>query len=388
MTALLHGALNKPQGLRASGERCGEPPAVADIDGARDALRIGEGGGHGGSEFRDGIVGEAGGPLLVAGAGEFLDDLDGDPGDLDEPADGQHRTGQQGHLLGLLDRGHRRQVPSGVSEDDGDARTGQPGSGDDQVSAGGGDALRHHDTGRGALRARDAAEGDGAGRWEPAHALDGAFEAFLGSRLLGCRHAFLLPGGGLPPMIPHQTRTGGHAGGVPAAVRLALPAPWEDGSTRHRNPHRQDPGSQKRPNSGPMREPPRITTREREVLGLVGSGPNDAGTEREPVILHGTLKSRIARLLTTLGMRDRPQHATIAHEAGASPTGPDPTAQSPARLESHPRTATTTDTPAQSKGPASTTAPMNTNQKQQPRALKNRTSFTSLPTSHTQYHGS
>lgn len=199
MTALLHGALNKPQGLRASGERCGEPPAVADIDGARDALRIGEGGGHGGSEFRDGIVGEAGGPLLVAGAGEFLDDLDGDPGDLDEPADGQHRTGQQGHLLGLLDRGHRRQVPSGVSEDDGDARTGQPGSGDDQVSAGGGDALRHHDTGRGALRARDAAEGDGAGRWEPAHALDGAFEAFLGSRLLGCRHAFLLPGGGCRP---------------------------------------------------------------------------------------------------------------------------------------------------------------------------------------------
>lgn len=119
-----------------------------------------------------------------------------------------------------------------------------------------------------------------------------------------------------------------------------------------------------------------------------GRGPNDAGTEREPVILHGTLKSRIARLLTTLGMRDRPQHVTIAHEAGASPTGPDPTAQSPARLESHPRTATTTDTPAQSKGPASTTAPMNTNQKQQPRALKNRTSFTSLPTSHTQYHGS
>ena len=202
MTALLHGALNKPQGLRASGERCGEPPAVADIDGARDALRIGEGGGHGGSEFRDGIVGEAGGPLLVAGAGEFLDDLDGDPGDLDEPADGQHRTGQQGHLLGLLDRGHRRQVPSGVSEDDGDARTGQPGSGDDQVSAGGGDALRHHDTGRGALRARDAAEGDGAGRWEPAHALDGAFEAFLGSRLLGCRHAFLLPGGGVAAHDP------------------------------------------------------------------------------------------------------------------------------------------------------------------------------------------
>ncbi|MBE6478660.1 MAG: response regulator transcription factor [Propionibacteriaceae bacterium] len=69
----------------------------------------------------------------------------------------------------------------------------------------------------------------------------------------------------------------------------------------------------------PVRELPQITAREREVLGLIGQGLNNAEIERELFISRSTLKTHIAHLLTKLDARDRPQLVIIAHEAGCVP---------------------------------------------------------------------
>ncbi|RLP09660.1 response regulator [Propionibacterium australiense] len=72
----------------------------------------------------------------------------------------------------------------------------------------------------------------------------------------------------------------------------------------------------------PVRELPQITAREREVLGLIGRGLNNAEIERELFISRSTLKTHIAHLLTKLDARDRPQLVIIAHEAGCVPDRP------------------------------------------------------------------
>jgi DNA-binding NarL/FixJ family response regulator len=72
-----------------------------------------------------------------------------------------------------------------------------------------------------------------------------------------------------------------------------------------------EPGTGHKP-----RELTEITTREREVLRLVGLGMSNAEIAAALNITMGTAKTHVARLLTKLGARDRVQLVITAYETG------------------------------------------------------------------------
>lgn len=59
-----------------------------------------------------------------------------------------------------------------------------------------------------------------------------------------------------------------------------------------------------------------LTTREREVLALVGEGLSNAEIGQRLFLVEGTVKAYVSTLLTRLGVRNRVQAAIIAYQAG------------------------------------------------------------------------
>ena len=68
-------------------------------------------------------------------------------------------------------------------------------------------------------------------------------------------------------------------------------------------------------------ELPRVTTREREVLALVGRGLSNAELAEHLHISPGTAKAHVASLLAKLGARDRVQLVILAYESGLVAVG-------------------------------------------------------------------
>ena len=60
----------------------------------------------------------------------------------------------------------------------------------------------------------------------------------------------------------------------------------------------------------------RLTSRELEVLALIGRGMSNAEIAQELFIGETTVKTHVARVLMKLRLRDRVQAAIVAHEAG------------------------------------------------------------------------
>jgi DNA-binding NarL/FixJ family response regulator len=60
----------------------------------------------------------------------------------------------------------------------------------------------------------------------------------------------------------------------------------------------------------------RLTDREREVLGAIGRGANNAEIAEELFIGAATVKSHINSVFTKLGLRDRAQAVVFAYESG------------------------------------------------------------------------
>jgi DNA-binding NarL/FixJ family response regulator len=74
-----------------------------------------------------------------------------------------------------------------------------------------------------------------------------------------------------------------------------------------------------RPRPAAARRTEGLTTREREVLGLVGAGLSNAEIAARIHVVEGTVKVYVSTILRQLGVRNRVQAAIIAHEAGLIP---------------------------------------------------------------------
>ncbi len=59
-----------------------------------------------------------------------------------------------------------------------------------------------------------------------------------------------------------------------------------------------------------------LSEREREVLGLLGSGGSNADLAKRLFVSEATVKTYVSRLLTKLDLTNRTQAAILAHEAG------------------------------------------------------------------------
>ena len=73
-----------------------------------------------------------------------------------------------------------------------------------------------------------------------------------------------------------------------------------------------------RPAAAPARSLDGITSREREVLGLIGAGLSNAEIAEQLRLTMATVKSHVGRLLMKLQARDRAQLVIAAYESGLS----------------------------------------------------------------------
>jgi DNA-binding NarL/FixJ family response regulator len=62
-----------------------------------------------------------------------------------------------------------------------------------------------------------------------------------------------------------------------------------------------------------------LTTRERDVLAMIGLGLSNAEAGRRLYLGEGTVKTHVRHLLTKLGCANRVQAALVARDAGLLP---------------------------------------------------------------------